>query len=219
MIDKTNLSNTFYPPEQSVGFDLLEALLSPEDETYPWNPLDPESEEYLLKAESQFVLQDVIEEEFDSFSPNFYAGLDDLWAKFPTTEHYNHTTGDSIIAELQKTLQLNFAAQVPQDWLQKIAQAAGKMLDSQASIGEQLVQCVQSVLPTWQEDDLFVLARPLAYAMRSSDNNDANEATQVLEKIGDREWTTLSEIEQARLSIAIAHHALKNIQQSQETEK
>ena len=29
----------------------------------------------------------------------------------------------------------------------------------------------------------------------------------------------LSEIEQARLSIAIAHYALKNIQQSQETEK
>ncbi|MDJ0675158.1 MAG: hypothetical protein QNJ36_07240 [Calothrix sp. MO_167.B42] len=219
MIDKTNLSNTFPPPEQSLELELLEALLTFEDETYPWNPLAPESEEYLLQAESQFVLQEVMEEEFDSFSANFYSELDNLWAKLPNTEHYNHTTDNSIVAEVQKTLQLHFAAQVPQDWLQKIAQTAGKMLNSQASMGEQLVQCVQSVLPTWQEEDLFVLARPLAYAMRSSDNHAANEATQVLEKIGDREWITLSEIEQARLSLAIAHYALNNIQQFQATEK
>lgn len=219
MINTTNLSNTFPPPEQSFELEFLEALLACEDETYPWNPLAPESEEYLLQAESEFVLQNVMEEEFDSFSTNFYSELDNLWGKFSNTECYKDTTENSIVAEVKKTLQLNFAAQVPQDWLQKIAQAAGKMVNSQASIGEQLVQCVQSVLPAWQEEDLFVLARPLAYAMRSSDDLAPNEATQVLEKIGDREWIALSEIEQARLSLAIAHYALNNIQQSQATEK
>ncbi|MDJ0796471.1 MAG: hypothetical protein QNJ51_06485 [Calothrix sp. MO_167.B12] len=218
MIDQTNSSNTLYPPEHSIELELLQHLLAPEDENYPWNPLDSESEEYFLHAESQFVLQDVMEQQLDSSSQNFYSGLDTLWAQFSPTEHYNHTTNVDIVAELQKTLQLNFAARVPEDWLSKIAQTAGQIFDAQASMGEQLVQCVQSVLPTWQEEDLFVLARPLAYAMRSN-NHSQNEATQVVETIGEREWTTLSEIEQARLSLAIAHYALNQIQQSQDTEK
>lgn len=218
MTKKTNSSNSFYPPGQSIELELLENLLIPEDETYPWNPTDAESEEYLLQAESQFVLQDVIEEQLDSFSQNFYSHLDTLWTNLSPTKHYNNTTNNSLVAELQKTLQFNFAAQVPQDWLQKIAQTAAKIFDSQASMGEQLVQCAQLVLPAWQEEDLLVLARPVAYAMRSS-NHSQNEATQVLESIGNREWTNLSEIEQARLSIAIAHYALNQIQQSQQAQE
>jgi hypothetical protein len=216
MTNRANSSNTFYPPGISLELELLETLLTPEDETYPWNPTELESEAYFLEAESHFVLQDVMEEELDSFSHSFYSQMDALWSNFSTTDNYNDTTSDSLVAEIHTTLQSKFAARVPQDWLQKIAQAATKIFDSQVSMGDQLVQCVQSVLPTWQEEDLFVLVRPVAYAMRSN-NHSQDEATKALENIGDREWNNLSEIEQARLSIAIAHYALNQIQKSQTT--
>lgn len=41
----------------------------------------------------------------------------------------------------------------------------------------------------------------------------------VLDNIGDGQWMNLSEIEQARLSIAVAHYALNHIQQSQAREE
>ncbi|CDN16486.1 hypothetical protein RintRC_1710 [Richelia intracellularis] len=40
-----------------------------------------------------------------------------------------------------------------------------------------------------------------------------------MDNIGDGQWMNLSEIEQARLSIAVAHYALNHIQQSQAREE
>ena len=73
----------------------------------------------------------------------------------------------------------------------------------------QLVQCVQELLPSWAEDDLLVLARPFAYTMRGKDTDTIDS---VLGNICSQEWKALSEIEQARAGLAIAHYALTQLQ-------
>jgi hypothetical protein len=117
------------------------------------------------------------------------------------------------VANLQKNLQAGFAASVPQDWITVIAQKAAEIFNSGQSMGEQLVQCVESVLPTWQTDDLLVMARPFAYAMRSGEQQNVNS---VVENVGNREWTNLSEVEKAKVSLAVASQALNQLNKSQE---
>jgi hypothetical protein len=69
-----------------------------------------------------------------------------------------------------------------------------------------MVECVLDILPQWAEEDLQVLARPLAYAMREVDS----EGTQ-LAMATKRPWAQLSEIEQARVSLAVARYAISQL--------
>ena len=54
----------------------------------------------------------------------------------------------------------------------------------------------------WAEDDLRVFARPLAYAMRG----------EVASEPSSNDWAALSEIEQAKLTLAIAKYAMEHVQ-------
>ena len=54
-----------------------------------------------------------------------------------------------------------------------------------------------------------LLARPFAYAMRG---NQMADVEFVLGELQFEEWTALSEIEQARMSLAIARYALSQLQ-------
>ncbi|WGV28075.1 hypothetical protein [Halotia branconii] len=209
MINKINNSdNTFYSFPSLVELELLEALLEPEDATYPWNPADDESEEYFAELEQQLGMQDLLDEELTTQSQNFYEQLDTLWSEVETSSHYKCNTGCAGIDSLQESLQTAFVANVPQGWLNAIAQKATDIFASQQSIGEQLVQCVQAVMPTWESEDLFVLARPFAYSMRSSEPQNLKS---IISNIENRDWTNLSEIEQAKISIAIAYYVLKQL--------
>jgi hypothetical protein len=64
---------------------------------------------------------------------------------------------------------------------------------------EHLVQSVQDLLPNWGTDDLLVIARPYAYAMRGYPD---------LDKLEDLDWVELSQIERAKLTILIAQFAI-----------
>ena len=97
--------------------------------------------------------------------------------------------------------------------LKAIAQKASEIFTLEQSASSKLVECVQDFLPHWGIDDLLVLARPFAYSMRSSEP--ANLAS-VTSNIADREWTDLSEIEQAKVSLAIADFAFKQLHSSSE---
>ncbi|MFM6201130.1 MAG: hypothetical protein ACKPE1_18665, partial [Dolichospermum sp.] len=55
-------------------------------------------------------------------------------------------------------------------------------------------------------DDLLVLARPFAYSMRSSE---PDKLTSLIRDLENRDWCSLSEIEQAKISLAIANYALE----------
>ncbi len=93
-----------------------------------------------------------------------------------------------------------------------IATKAAEILAAQQSIGEQLVECVQTVLPNWGTEDLLVLARPFAYAMRSSESQNAASA---LKNLQNSEWTALSEVEKAKVTLAIASYAFNELNKSE----
>lgn len=213
MAKKINTSKTSHPLKSQVDLELLEALLQPDDATYPWNPVEEESENYFAQLEQQFQLEDVLDEELTQRSQAFYNHLDTLWYSNLNSQHYKCNTKSSVLVNLQKNLQAGFAASVPQDWITAIAQKAAEIFHSGQSKGEQLVECVQSVLPNWETDDLLVMARPFAYAMRSGEQQNVNS---VVEKVGNREWTNLSEIEKAKVSLAVAYQALHELSNSQE---
>ncbi len=207
MAKKMNASETFYHLPSQFDLELLEALLEPEDATYPWNPADEESEIYFQELEEQFA-QNLTDEELTTHSQAFYGKLDTLWSEISELSHYKCNTKNAALANLQETLHSAFAATVPQSWLNAIAHTASEMFDTRRAIGEQLVECVQAVLPSWGTEDLLVLARPFAYAMRGSEPQNA-EST--ITEINNREWAALSQIEQAKVSLAIAHYAFTQL--------
>ncbi len=213
MTNKINSSDASNSLPSQVDLEFLETLLEESDNaTYPWNPADKESEAYFHELEQQFVMHDLLEDELTTRSQSFYSHLDTLWSGISNTIYYNCSTESGYAVDLQETLHNNFAACVPQAWLNAIAKKAAEIFAPHQSMGEQLVECVQSVLPTWGSDDLLVLARPFAYSMRSSE---PQNAASVISNLDNREWTTLSEIEQAKVSLAIAYYALNQLKSFQ----
>ena len=204
MAKQINHKETFHPLPSQFDLELLSALLEPEDATYPWNPADEDSEIYFRELEEQFA-QDFTDEEMTCHSQAFYGELDTLWSKISPVSHYKCN-----LANLQKTLHSAFAVSVPQSWLNAIAQKASEMLNTSLTIGDQLLaECVQTVLPNWQTEDLLVLARRYADDMRGLEPQNA-EST-IIRKINNGEWTALSQIEQAKVSLAIAHYAFTQL--------
>ena len=186
--------------------DLLEALLEPEDAVYPWDTADPESETYFANREEELVLEDWLEPEMRQRAQTFFTKLTELWEDVtPQAECFAVTTDANT---LRVTLQQRFAAHLPQGWLDAIASQAHQVFSTPITMADALVQCVQSLLPSWTEEDLLVLARPFAYSMRGSET----EASEFF--VDSEDWTKLSEIEQAKASLAIAHYALDQLQKS-----
>ncbi|WP_373527979.1 hypothetical protein [Nostoc sp.] len=206
MAKKINDSDTFCSLPSQLDLEFLEALLEPDDATYPWNPVDNESEAYFHELEQQFIMPDLLESELTTRSQDFYSHLDTLWSS------YDHNPQQAVVLNLQETLRTTFSACVPQALLNAIATKAAEMFSSRQSMGEQLVECVQTVLPTWGTEDLLVLARPFAYAMRSSESQNAASA---LTNLKNSEWTALSEVEQAKVTLAIAYYAFTQLNNSQ----
>jgi hypothetical protein len=208
MINKTHNSENFNPLTSQVELEFLDVLLEAEDATYPWNPADDEAEAYFTEMERQFVMQDLLEEELDTRAQSFYGKLDTLWSEVVNNSQYKCTIAGGIFSRLQESLYASFAANIPHAWLDAIAQKATEIVASQQSMGEQLVECVQAVLPSWGADDLSVFARPYAYAMRSSESQ---SMAAIISNVENKDWTNLSEIEQAKVSVAIAYYALKQL--------
>ncbi|MBD2353407.1 hypothetical protein H6G41_02010 [Tolypothrix sp. FACHB-123] len=205
MINKINNSDNFTSLPSQVELDFLAALLEVEDATYPWNPGEQESEAYFCALEQQFLSDELWEEEqLTMRSQDFYRQLDALWPEDAIPSHPKSNINQTLFANLQAA----FAAAVPQEWLNNIAQKATEIFNSQQSLGEQLVECVQGVLPTWGAEDLLVLARPYAYAMRSGEPQNPRS---VINKFENKEWTSLSDVEQAKVSLAISYYALTQL--------
>ncbi|OLP20013.1 hypothetical protein BST81_02770 [Leptolyngbya sp. 'hensonii'] len=171
--------------------ELVRALLEFDQVTYPWNPSDPASDAYYAQLEQQFSLDDWSHHEVAHRSQSFVAHLNQLW------------TRQSLIEK--------FAARMPHNLLETIVRQAQEVVAANLSLADQLVHCVREVLPAWGEDDLQVMARPLAYAMRGSES-EAVESS--LGSVRPLPWMELSEIERARLSLAVARYALVNLEQA-----
>ncbi len=211
MANKLNYSEDYNYTQSSAQVELLEALLAPEDACYPWNTTDPESEAYFTDQEQDFLLEDWSEEEMATRAQTFFNQLEQIWSATTSAADNSDVASSNFI---QASLEQQFATCIPQGWLDQIAHQAHRVFFTQKSIADKLVQCVQELLPNWEEEDLLVLARPFAYAMRGTQT----EAIEFVRgNVCNRDWTALSEIEQARTSLAIAQYALAQLQRDEES--
>ncbi|MBC7515999.1 MAG: hypothetical protein H7237_06175 [Alkalinema sp. FL-bin-369] len=188
--DQTRLR---YAPDESGGESAgqsgwqVEAVEVPmATVSYPLNPAD--SQDWLAELSSNSsssLLEWLSDTELDERSTAFFRGMDQLWAP-------------DLVAALSRKF-----VTVPQEMLSAIAlrasQVAKTSVEQASDLAGQLIACTQSILPQWAEDDLRVFARPLVYAMRGD-----LPKTDVHEK----NWALMSEIEQAKLTLAIAKYAM-----------
>lgn len=194
--------------------ELLETLLASETATYPWNPAEEAAEAFFLEQEQQLQQEDWWEEELAVRAPEFLSSVEQLWENTKPTTASASATDEQL---LQTTLQQRFAAYIPTAWLQEIAHRATEMLATQKSMAQQLVQCVQELLPNCSEDDLLILARPYAYSMRSSVDPSTTAVESTLNRYG-QDWEIRSDIERAQISLAIARYAISQLQAQRDEE-
>lgn len=195
--------------DQPLTEDMVQVSENPHAQVrYPWNPADPEAAAFFTDSDTPSIFEGWQEEEIANRSQSFFNRLDQVWA--PVT--------------LQSRLAERFSARIPQSLLATIAQQAQtalsttqQALNTSLSVADQLsaqlVQCVQSITPALATEDLYVLARPLAYQMRNGGVQDAIDTT--LSQVPQAEWEQLSEMQRARLSLAIARFAISELQAPQ----
>ncbi|MEA5500740.1 hypothetical protein [Limnoraphis robusta] len=193
------MKNSSPSPKIQAEMDLLDALFD-SDQPYAWNFSEFDSELDLCELDEQLALCDCLtDEDVQQRLQTLLTQVEDLWS----------------VTTLEKSLLRKFADCVPQQLLQQLAKNAIRLKQQvghvSASFAEQLVQCTQEILPHWQEEDLQVLARPFAYAMRGGETerleSTLNTATVV-------QWQDLSDLEQARMGLAIARYALAELEQN-----
>lgn len=184
--------------------ELLEELEVCDNAAYPWDTTDLASEAYFAEHEQEFLLEDFLSEsEITEQSQKFFTQIEQIWS----------STAFKAAFDIQANINYKFAGCIPQSWLNAIANKACHVFNSQKLTADKLVQCVQELLPNWAEDDLLVLARPYTYAMRGKETE---KIESVVADLHSRNWQMLSEIEQARASLAIAHYTLTELQHKQQ---
>jgi hypothetical protein len=188
IVDRSAVRCRLKHPIDNSTIEVLETANS--KIAYPWNPSLPESADFFNYLETGSPLDAFDAAEIDSQANRFFSQLDQLWDN-----------------SLQTVLARKFAS-VPQEILRTIAQQAAQLSRQGDQLVDQLAQCVQAALPQWGLEDLQVLSRPLAYAMRG----DAPESPLL-----SRDWQTLSTTEQAKLSLTIARYAIDELQRSGES--
>ena len=183
-------SQHFRDAQTQTQMELLATIVQT-DVAYPWNPAQLESESYLSSLEQEFALSDSFSDsDIAEKSQVLFAQLEQVW----------------VAAALQKSLGDKFA-RVPQDFLARIAKSVQNATVKYQSLADQMVECVLDILPQWAEEDLQVLARPLAYAMREADSSGVEVVMETR-----RPWAELSEIEQARVGLAVARYAISQLE-------
>lgn len=180
----------------NAELELLQSILDPKP-TYPWNPYTPESEAYFAELESGWDEAGTV----DAIAAGWQvlsAQLDTLW----------HTAADQPserVASLVRALAQRFTVTLPEQVLSTLANQALALTNTGRPLMEQMVQCAQSVLSGWDESDLEVLARPLVLSLRDGRGEILDLQIRAMHQA---DWATLSDIEKARLSLAIASVAL-----------
>ncbi len=172
--------------------ELLQNVLDLE-QSAPWLSLDA-AEEYTAQLEAAGQSLDISEEEAAQ-----------SWQKLSTT--LNQLWGDTASqTNLLTQLQAKFADRLPIELLTTIGEKAQQVAHSSQPMAKQLITCVRDSFTNLAEADLQVMARPMAFAMRGSSADEFIDVT--LRSVRKGGWSTLSPIEQAKLSLAAARYAI-----------
>lgn len=185
--------------QAQAELELLQLVLQKDAaDTYPWNPAS--AEQYFEALEQEVAKAGWSDEEIGEQGQILANYLEQVWTEFePASVQTN------LVETISVALNRQLSVQVPQQLLEGLVQRAQQLASCQLSLADWMVQCVQSCLPDWSADDLQVLARPFAYAMRGGDGEVLEVA---LRSVRCEAWTELSGVEQARLSLAIARYAI-----------
>jgi hypothetical protein len=184
--------------QSHLELELLERLTQTEV-PYPWNPTALETDAYFSTGEAEVApLWFTDEADFAPQAQTAIAAFERLWSANPSET--------SAVERVRAALLQKFGTQVPSDWLAAIAERAQTLTSNETPIAQRLVQCVSELLPQWTPEDLQVLARPFAYAMRGE------SLDSTVNTISQKTWSNLSEIEKARLSLAIARYAVSELE-------
>jgi hypothetical protein len=175
---------------------LIDCLLAVDESAanYPWNPAEPAAAEYYLETDRHFSLDSWSDTEIAHSSQAFFAKIQSCWANSPSPE---------LELSPLAALMAKFGARVPQQWLAQIAANVSRLVPEQLEPIDHLVQSVQDLLPNWMAEDLLVIARPYAYAMRG--DTGVEHLSNIVRPL---DWDQLSELERAKLTIAIAQVAI-----------
>ena len=183
-------------PSDAAITDLLAHLVST-DPAYPWDPTDPAAEVYwqgLDEPLGGLVLEDAMA-----------AGWSRLADQLAQRWSVNSVQGPDLDP---LTLGAPWQDYLPTDLLQTLVATARDLVDRGASRLDQLVSCASAILPGWDQQDLAVLARPLAYSLRDGQS----PAIEANPGVADQPWERRSPMDQARLSLAIAAQVLQALE-------
>lgn len=192
-----------WQPAETLQEDAVTVADAPQARiSYPWNPFTPEAEAFFTAANpTGSIFDEWQESEIADRSQSFFGQLDQLWT-----------------ANLQATLAERFAARIPHQWLtaivqqaqQAIANAQTAMSDTSNVLADQLVQCVRDIAPSLADDDFYVLARPLAVQMRNGGMT--TTVSSFIAQVPSVEWEQLSDVQRARVGLAVARCAIDQLQ-------
>lgn len=171
--------------------ELLQSVL--ETEAYPWL-VNETAANYSDEAEASGQALEISDDEAVKG-----------WEALST--QLNLTWGDAgVVGQLRQ----KFADRLPIEMIAQIGERAQQMVSSgeaaSQNVLEQMLACVQDVLSYVAEDDLRVIGRPMATAMRGSSADELLDVT--IKSVRAAEWEALSPIEQARLGLAAARYAI-----------
>lgn len=180
--------------------ELLQAVLA--TEAYPWLA-DETSGAYAEQAEKAGLALEISDDEATQGWQGLSAQLSQIWGDHAPSEQ-----------SLNEQLKLKFASRLPGELIARISENAQQVVSEAASSGQsmldQMVACVQDVMTQMGDDDLRVMGRPMAMAMRGNSADEFVSAT--IQSVRVAEWAALSPIEQARLSLAAARYAISQVE-------
>lgn len=191
----------------STEFELLQVILK--EDVYPWNVDDVEGLASLQSAEAEWSqqLSDEDNAAIATHGQQFFQQLTAAWQAVDMEQSVAPVSATPIAA-IQACLLEKFQDRVPANLVEQLTQKAQALAEQPMPVVEQLVQCVQEAFSAWSQEDLQVLARPYAFAMRSPDTDKLEVTSQAVRPAV---WNDLSDIEQARLGLAIAHYTLAQL--------
>lgn len=169
---------------------------------YPWDPTSSETEAFFNDLEAPDVFEGLPETEITHRAQSFFTQVNQLW---PVTS-LEASLMERFAARAPKALLAGIARQVQQ----AVANTEKAVVESSVTLADQLIYCVRELVPSLADDDFYVLARPLAGSLRNGGLRSAIDAQ--LAQVPNVGWEQLSDLQQVRLSLAIARYAMAQAQ-------
>lgn len=194
MRDSTQPPLDAHSQQEQAELDFVHQIMAG-DEGYCWEPSAPGSEAYLDWLERRWLA--TAEAPLELQEESFFATLNAAWDSLESS-----TT-------IETTITAVLGDRLPQERLRHLLTTAKRVLASGQPLGEQLVQCIQNLVPELHRDDLFTMARPYATVMR--DRHSPTSLDQVRTSVRAAQWDDLVPLERARLGLELSHYILAHL--------